>query len=144
MEDSSSDALMTPPSVYLTLYVAVHRVDAPTCTSIGTLVRRYVGNKDHVGFRERPEDALGRASATEHTPVSKATHVLLRVSFSAEALARLTAESAGPAYGFASMLHKVTYRGREKCDTDWKVWHYCGDFPLTEDNGIEWEWVEIR
>ena len=140
MEDPSRDAPMTPPSVYLTLYVAVHRVDAPTCTSIGTLARRYVGYKDHVGFRERPEDALERASVTEHTRVSKETHVLLRVRFSADALARLTVASAGPAYGFASMLHKVTFRDVR---VDWKVWRYCGDFPFAGLDGVETQWVEI-
>ena len=70
--------------------------------------------------------------------------MLLRVRFSADALARLTVASAGPAYGFASMLHKVTYRDDKDWDKDWKVWHYCGDFPLTEDNGVETQWVEIR
>ena len=51
---------------------------------------------------------------------------------------RLTVTPAGVEYRFAPMLHKRTYAG----DTDWKVWHYCGDFPLNQP-GVETEVEEI-
>ena len=65
--------------------------------------------------------------------------MLLQACFSAEGLARLTATPARQAYGFASMLHRATFRDGK----DWKVWHYCGDFPLAGLAGVETQWVEI-
>ena len=51
-----------------------------------------------------------------------------------------TVTPAAAKYRFASMLHKRTYG--DASETDWKVWHFCGDFPLTFP-GVSAEWLEI-
>ena len=129
MEGSSRDtlAVASGPSAPLILFAAVHKDDVATCDRRGMLPRRLQGNKAHVGFRERAADALERASMISSTPASKDTHVLLKVCFSAEALVHFTVTPAGEEYRVAPMLQKRTYAG----DTDWKAWHYCGDFPLS-------------
>ena len=128
MEGAPSDALAVAsgPSSSLTLFAAVHWEDVATCTATGVLPRRLQGNTAYLGFREDRVAAMARASMFSPTPVSKETHALLKVVISAEALVRLTLTMAREDYRFAPMLHKRTNRG----DRDWKVWHYCGDFPL--------------
>ena len=68
----------------------------------------------------------------------KGTYVVLELSLSAEALAHFTVTLAGVGHRFASMLHKRTYPD----GIDWKVWHYCGDFPL-EHFGVRAQWHVI-
>ena len=102
----------------LTLFVAVHKDDIAACMNSGLLPRRVLGNKPHIGFRESEADAMERASMVfSDSAINQATHALLKLSLSAEALAHLTVTPAGVAYQFAPMLHKRTYSG----DTDWKV-----------------------
>ena len=127
------------PLAALTLFVAVHKDDIAACVNSGQLARRVLGNKPYIGFRESEADAMERASMVFSDPaVNKDTHALLKLSLSAEALAHFTVTSAGVAYQFAPMLHKQTYPG----DTDWKVWHFCGDFPLCHF-GVRAQWQEI-
>ena len=66
--------------------------------------------------------------------------MLLQARVSADGLALLTVKPAGQNYGFASMLHKVTFRDVR---VDWKVWRYCRDFPLAGLFGVETQWLEI-
>ena len=140
MEGSSRDtlAVASGPSAPLILFAAAHKDDVATCKHSGMLPRRLQGSNAYVGFREEAADALERASMISSTPVSKDTHALLKVWVSAEALVRLTVTPAGVENRFAPMLHKRTYAG----DTDWKVWHYCGDFPLNLP-GVVTQWEEI-
>ena len=49
--------------------------------------RRYVGGRNYIGLREHEEDALQRASLVSYQPVTKGTHVLLRVHFTPLGLA---------------------------------------------------------
>ena len=98
-----------------------------------------LGNKPHIGFRESEADAMERASMVfSDSAVNKDTHALLKLSLSAEALVHFTVTPAGVAYQFAPMLHKRAYPG----DTDWRVWHFCGDFPLCFP-GVSAQWQEI-
>ena len=140
MASPSNDALAgaSGPTAALILYVAVHKEDVDTINRTRLLPRRYVGNRIYVGFREEAAEAVKRASLISGTTASKETHKLLKVLISGEALFRLTMTSAGGDYRFAPMLHKRTYRG----DRDWKVWHYCRDFPLNQP-GVETEWEVI-
>ena len=141
MASPSNDALAgaSGPTAALILYVAVHKEDVDAINRTRLLPRRYVGNRIYVGFREEAAEAVKRASLISGTTASKETHALLKVLISGEALFRLTVTSATEDHWFASMLHKRTYRG----DRDWKVWHYCGDFPLNQP-GVETEWEEIK
>ena len=123
----------------LTLYVAVHKDDAPSCEASGCLPRRYVGGRPHVGLRENPEDALARASWFETETVSKGTHVLLEWRLSAEGLAQYVTTCAGPEHGFAPVLSKQIYSD----GYDWKVWRFLGDLPLRA-RGVDSEFKEIE
>ena len=71
----------------LVLYVAVNKEDVHFCETSGSLPRRYAGGRHYIGLRERPEDALERASIMQMEPVSKITHALLEWRLSAAALA---------------------------------------------------------
>ena len=68
----------------------------------------------------------------------KGTYVVLELSLSAEALAHFTKTLAGVRHHFASMLHKRTYPD----GIDWKVCHFCGDFPLGHF-GVREQWHVI-
>ena len=110
----------------LVLYVSVHRDDVNACQTTGLLPRRYAGGRNYIGLREKPEDALERASMLKTDDVSKSTHALLEWRLSAAALAHFVTTCSGPENHFASMLNKKTFSGT----TDWKVWHFLGDLPL--------------
>ena len=128
----------------LVLFVAVHRDDQTTVEYGAQIPRRLMGSTPYVGFRTSPEQAMWRARLVHPqggASVSKVTHVLLQVEFSARVLADLTVTPAAGEYAFAPMLHKVVYRSDE--ETDWGVWHYCGDFPL-ELSGVRHCWREIE
>ena len=140
MASPSNDALAgaSGPTAALILYVAVHKEDVDAINRTRLLPRRYVGHKIYVGFREEAAEAVKRASLISGTTASKETHKLLKVLISGEALFHLTVTSATEDHWFASMLHKRTYRG----DRHWKVWHYCGGFPLNQP-GVETEVEEV-
>ena len=128
----------------LVLYVVVAKVDMPSCLGLGHLPRRYVGGRDYIGLRERPEDAVARAGLISEDPVDKTTHVLLKIIFSTEGIAHYATTCAGSAHGFAARLYKNTYRG----EYDWKVWHFLEDLPLEARSSsgalyIRSEWMEI-
>ena len=92
---------------------------------------RLVGRGNCVGFRSTPLAALDSAGVFEpHTAAFEpaSTHLVLQVEFTAQALADATVTPAGAEYNFAPMLHKVVYLSDR--ETDWGVWHFCGDFPL--------------
>ena len=83
-----------------------------------------------VGLREDPEHALKReikiAAEEERGPVSKQTHLLCKVTFSALGVAYYTMLCKGSGYQFQPTLVKKPYDG----DTDWKVWHFHDNLPL--------------
>ena len=121
------------------MFVAVHRDDVATCRNSGQLPRRLLGNQDYIGFRESAAGAMERASMVfSGSAVNKGTYVVLKLSLSAGALAHLAVTPAGVEHWFAPLLHKRTYPG----ETDWKVWHYCGDFPLLHF-GVRAQWQDI-
>ena len=128
----------SPP--VLTLFVAVHRAAVRACEDSGKLERCFLGVKPYIGLRETGDAAMDRAKRVFFvTDVNKGTYVILKLSLSAEAVAHFTAASAGVEHQFASMLHKRTYYD----GVDWKVWHFCGDFPL-HFPGVLAEWLEIE
>ena len=97
------------------------------------LPRWLQGSNAYVMLRAEAADALERACCE-----SVDTHALLKVRVSAEALVRLTVTRAGVENRFAPMLHKRTYADNK----DWKVWHYCGYFPINLPDVVT-QWAEI-
>ena len=134
------DAFPGAPSPAMTLFVAVNNSDFEACEAAGKLERRLLGDRHYIGLRETVDAAMERAKRVFFpADVNKDTYVILRLSLSAEAVARFTTAPAGVEHQFASMLHKRTY-----CDeTDWRVWHFCGDFPLRFP-GVQADWLAIE
>ena len=109
------------PRAALALFAAVHAVDAHACVRDQLLPRGLLGNRDYIGFRESVPGAMERGSKVfSGSAVNKSAFVVVKLSLSAEALARFTAASAGVGHRFAPVFHRRTYSD----GPDWKVWHF--------------------
>ena len=98
--------------------------------------------RDYVGLRERKDEAVERSQRIFNKPVTKETHIFLKITFSEAGFAKYATLSM-PTHNFAPQLSKMVYYTRsEQAAYDWKVWHWNGDLPL-DDPLIESEWVEI-
>ena len=117
------------PSDHLTLWFCMSRDKVVQCLAKGVLPRSEGGYKNLLGLREEYEEALQRAEFVEGKgKVSKATHLLLQLVFTPEAVARYTLACAGVDFSFAPVLIKQVYpKGSKK---DWKVWYFHADLPL--------------
>ena len=134
-------AVPDAPSPAMTLYVAVSKSHYVACNAAGKLDRRLLGGRKYIGLRETVEAAMERAQKVFYPAgVNKETYVILRLRLSADAVATFTTMSAGKEHQFASMLHKKTYWGETD---DWRVWHFCGDFPLRFP-GVRADWLAIE
>ena len=134
------DAFTGAPSPALILFAAVPRAAFRASEGSDKLERFFLGTRPYIGFRESADPAMDRAKKVFcGTDVNKNTFVILKISLSAEAVAHFTVTSAGAEHQFAPMLHKRTYSD----ENDWKVWHFCADFPLRFP-GVLAEWLEIE
>ena len=80
MDAFPSAGLGVPGSsrVALTLYTAVNKNDVEACLKEQALPLRLLGNRSYIGFRERKEDSMERASQVFlGSDVTKETHVLV-------------------------------------------------------------------
>ena len=97
----------------------------------------------HIGLRQRMEDAVDRAIKVEGH-ISKESHLILRVEFSALGFAHFGTTCQGASYQFLPALHKKSYQGA----TDWGVWHLLCDLPLSLSDAmgnplVSSDWMEI-
>ena len=100
-------------------------------------------NAWHIGLRERMEDAVDRAIKVEGH-ISKESHLILRVEFSALGFAHFGTTCQGASFQFLPALHKKSYQGA----TDWGVWHLLCDLPLSLSDVmgnplVSSQWMEI-
>ena len=110
----------------MTFFKVVTKVDQPGIETDGFLhVKRAGPDAGYIGLRETVEDALERTELF-HDKVSKASHCVLQVTFSALGLAFYTKENSGPDHYFKPMLNKKIFNA----SADWGVWHFMGDMPL--------------
>ena len=93
-----------------------------------------------VGLREDPKQAILRevkiAAEEGRGPVSKQTHLLCKVTFSALGVAYYTMLCKGSDYQFQPTLVKKPYDNDE---VDWKVWHFHDNLPVSaydEDGNV--------
>ena len=99
----------------------------------------------HIGFRTRAADAVDRAIKVEgRARVSKVSHMILRVEFSALGVAHFGTTCQGSSLQFLPALYKKSYQGA----TDWGVWHLLCDLPLSLNDVmgntlVSSEWMEI-
>ena len=99
----------------------------------------------HIGLRERVVDAVDRAIMVEgRDNVSKETHMILRVTFSALGVAHFGTTCQGSSLQFLPALYKKSYHG----PTDWGVWHLLCDLPLSLNDVmgntlVSSQWLEI-
>ena len=87
-----------------------------------------------VGLREDPKQAILRevkiAAEEGRGPVSKQTHLLCKVTFSALGVAYYTMLYKGQDYQFQPTLVKKAYGEDYGGGHDWKVWHFFDNLPL--------------
>ena len=93
-----------------------------------------------VGLREDPKQAILRevkiAAEEGRGPVSKQTHLVCKVTFSALGVAYYTMLCKGSDYQFQPTLVKKPYDNGE---VDWKVWHFHDNLPVSaydEDGNV--------
>ena len=100
----------------------------------------------HIGLREREIDALDRAFQVEGSDnVSKQTHMILRVTFSALGVAHFGTKCQDSSFQFRPKLYKMTFHDNK----DWGVWHLLEDLPLSmiDEQGntlVSSEFLEIE
>ena len=100
----------------------------------------------HIGFRTRAADAVDRAIKVEgRARVSKESHMILRVEFSALGFAHFGTTCQGSSLQFLPALYKKSYHG----PTDWGVWHLLCDLPLSlkdvmGNTLVSSQWFEIE
>ena len=131
----------------LVLHAVVHQADADTIDAGKMLCLRHAGlhaKNPHLGLRATPEGACVRAEGLFlATDVATTGYRLLVASLSPQAVARLTATSAGAQNWFAPMLTKRTYAAqRDGSDADWGAWHHHGDLSLKGD-GVSYEIQQV-
>ena len=87
-----------------------------------------------VGLREDPKEAVEReqkiAVKEGRGLVSKHTHFLCEVTFTALGVAYYTMLYKGQDYQFQPTLVKVAYEKDYGGEHDWKVWHFFDNLPL--------------
>ena len=87
-----------------------------------------------VGLREDPQEAVEReqkiADKEGRGPVSKHTHFLCEVTFTALGVAYYTMLYKGQDYQFQPTLVKKAYGEDYGGGHDWKVWHFFDNLPL--------------
>ena len=115
--------------VCLSTYIVMSNEDMDEVMEKGTLLRGLVDNRNYIGLREDLMEAVTRAGwgYSDKEKVTKHTHAVLQVNFTAAGIAYYTKLSAGRYYNFKSCLHKKVFPSN---DQDWKVWHFLDDLPL--------------
>ena len=125
----------------LVLYTMVSKACVQESVELNRLTK--AENSWHIGLRERMEDAVDRAIQVEGN-ISKESHLILRVEFSALGVAHFGTTCQGASYQFLPALHKKSYKG----STDWGVWHLLCDLPLSLSDAmgnplVSSDWMEI-
>ena len=135
-------AIMSTPRP-LQLYTVVQRTQVEDCISNNLL--EIPPGWWHIGFRESPEEAILRAEQAGD-PVSKHTHVILKVVFSTLGVAHFATTCEDSSYGFQPILSKYC---KWNAKHDKGAWHFIRHLPLTlnDDQGnilvtTEWNYIE--
>ena len=116
----------------LLLYKMETMEDYPGIVAQGFIPMKAVSPADSwkVGLREDPKEAVEReqtiADKEGRGPVSKHTHFLCEVTFTALGVAYYTMLCKDSGYQFQPTLVKKAYTD----DKDWKSWHFHDNLPL--------------
>ena len=143
-----------PEPASLVVHTMVSRVFFDECMTLNKLTIKMqcgVGQWKadqawHIGLRKRVVDALDRAIQVEGSDnVSKETHMILRVTFSALGVAHFGRYYQDSSLQWRQKLYKKSYYG----NIDWGVWHLLGDLPLSlnDEQGntlVSSEYLEIQ
>jgi hypothetical protein len=143
-----------PEPASLVVHTMVSRVFFDECMTLNKLTIKMqcgVGQWKadqawHIGLRERVVDAVDRAIKVEgRDNVSKETHMILRVTFSALGVAHFGTKCQDSSFQFRPKLYKMSYHDTN----DWGVWHLLCDLPLSlnDEQGntlVSSEYMEIE
>ena len=112
-----------------TLYLVVEKRFRETFDMSGIVPMSIISPGGYyIGLRECPYQALVRAKLhTDEGKVTRESHILLKIHFSAAGYMHYATKSAGRDYAFSPVLHKRIYR---KDKVDWKVWHFQDNLPM--------------
>ena len=111
------------------LYLVVHQDDFAGFERSGSVqVRMVTPKKDYIGLRETPEEAMKRYRLTFGDKVPTSELVMLCVNFTEKGFAHFASDICDASHFFCPRLSKKTFNDST---TDWGVWHFVGDLPLT-------------
>ena len=112
-----------------TLYLVVHQDDVPGCERSGCVqVRMVTPGKDYIGLRVTPEAAMERYRLTFGDKVPTTELLMLCFNFTEKGFAHFASDICDASQFFCPRLFKKTFNDST---TDWGVWHFIGDLPLT-------------
>ena len=111
------------------LYLVVHQDDFAGFERSGSVqVRMVTPKKNYIGLRESFEEAMKRYRLTFGDKVPTSELVMLCVNFTETGFAHFASDICDASDFFCPRLPKKTFNDST---TDWGVWHFVGDLPLT-------------
>ena len=111
------------------LYLVVFFFGAGFERSCSVQVRMVNPGKDYIGLRVTPEAAMERYRLTFGDKVPTTELVMLCVNFTEKGFAHFASDICDASHFFCPRLSKKTFNDST---TDWGVWHFVGDLPLTQ------------
>ena len=111
------------------LYLVVHQDDFAGFERTGCVqVRMVTPKNDYIGLRESLEEAMKRYRLTFGDKVPTSELVMVCVNFTETGFAHFASDICDASHFFCPRLSKKTFNDST---TDWGVWHFVGDLPLT-------------
>ena len=111
------------------LWLVVHQDDFAGFQRSGSVqVRMVTPKKDYIGLRESPEEAFKRYQLIFGDKVPTAELVMVCVEFTETGFAHYASDICDASHFFCPRLSKKIF---DDSTTDWGVWHFIGDLPLT-------------
>ena len=111
------------------LYLVVHQDDFAGFERSGSVqVRMVTPKNDYIGLRESFEEAMKRYRLTFGDKVPTSELIMLCVNFTETGFAHFASDICDASHFFCPRLSKKTFNDST---TDWGVWHFVGDLPLT-------------
>ena len=116
------------------LYLVVLFFGAGFERSCSVQVRMVTPKKDYIGLRVTPDAAMERYRLTFGDKVPTTELVMLCVNFTEKGFAQFASDICDASHFFCPRLSKKTFNDST---TDWGVWHFVGDLPLTQTEMLQ-------
>ena len=124
------------------LYLVVHQDDFAGFQRTGSVQVRMVTPKhDYIGLRESLEEAMKRYRLTFGDKVPTSELVVVRVAFTETGFAHFASDICDASHFFCPRLSKKVFNDSS---TDWGVWHFVGDLPLSQTEMLQVTWHRVQ